>query len=147
MNSAHFMCSCRGWREFAYFCCSSICAGFAVAWAIYCWRYSVIRYTDVYVVVRSFYTDNLWNYEIVYHCCGIDGPANYGNVSQKDVVPASCYRNQVETPANLYHRGCLFATEDSWFWFVFANCYWFAFVLFFVNLITHWKLRKCLRNY
>ncbi|KRG05761.1 uncharacterized protein LOC26527161 [Drosophila mojavensis] len=109
--------------------------------------YSVIRYTDVYVVVRSFYTDNLWNYEIVYHCCGIDGPANYGNVSQKDVVPASCYRNQVETPTNLYRRGCLFATEDSWFWFVFANCYWFAFVLFFVNLITHWKLRKCLRNY
>lgn len=106
---------------------------------------SVVKYTDVYVVVRSFYTDNLMTYESIYQCCGIDGPKSYGNANTTWNVPPSCYRNQDEKPENLYQRGCLYATQDHWFWFVFANCYWFAFVLFTVNLITHWKLNRCLR--
>ncbi|KRF84137.1 protein late bloomer isoform X1 [Drosophila virilis] len=106
---------------------------------------SVVKYTDIYVVVRSFYTDNLMTYENIYQCCGIDGPKSYGNANTTWNVPPSCYRNQDEKPENLYQRGCLYATQDHWFWFVFANCYWFAFVLFTVNLITHWKLNRCLR--
>ncbi|XP_023161635.2 uncharacterized protein LOC111593216 isoform X2 [Drosophila hydei] len=141
--------------DLCWVCChmgTLLLASISVAYSLgvfllFAGSYSVIMYTDVYVVVRSFHTDNLWSYEIVYHCCGINGPSDYGNVSQKDTVPVSCYKDQEEKLENLYKRGCIFATDDSWFWFVFSNCYWFAFVLFCANLITHWKLRERLRSF
>ncbi|XP_032596925.1 uncharacterized protein LOC116805891 [Drosophila grimshawi] len=101
---------------------------------------SIAKYTDVYMVVRSFYSDSLWSYETSFECCGINGPSDYGNPTVLDDIPLTCFEGRVSKPELLYNRGCIYATDDNWFWFVFENCYWFAFILCGVNLVTHWKL-------
>lgn len=102
----------------------------------------MLLYTDAYVVVRGYHSKVLYFYEKIYSCCGINGPQDYYDADsfQNDSIPLSCYKNRVAEPENLYTRGCLFASTDNWFWFVFSNCYWFVFVLVIVDAYLHFKL-------
>lgn len=103
---------------------------------------AVVLYTDAYVVVRGFDSKALYYYEMIYKCCGINGPHDYGNVSS-DAIPLSCFKDRKsEKPENLYTRGCLMVSTDNWFWFVFSNCYPLVFVLIVVDVYLHFKLRQ-----
>ncbi|XP_062134137.1 uncharacterized protein LOC133844242 isoform X1 [Drosophila sulfurigaster albostrigata] len=104
--------------------------------------FSIIAYTDAYVVVRGFFSERLYYYETTHECCGINGPQDYGVPISNDTIPLSCYKHRKALPKNLYERGCLYAAYDSWFWFIFSNCYWFAFVLMIVDIVCHFKLRQ-----
>lgn len=103
---------------------------------------AVVLYTDAYVVVRGFDSQDLYYYETIYKCCGINGPQDYGNISS-DSIPLSCYKNRkADKPQNLYTRGCLLVSTNNWFWFVFSNCYPLVFILIVVDFYLHVKLRR-----
>ncbi|XP_034483980.1 uncharacterized protein LOC117789068 [Drosophila innubila] len=104
--------------------------------------FSVVVYTDAYVVVRGFYSEKLYHYEMTHECCGINGPKDYGVPITNDTLPISCYRILKAQSDYLYTRGCLYASSNNWFWFIFSNCYWFAFTLMIIDIICHFKLRQ-----
>ncbi|KAM8709123.1 hypothetical protein ACLKA7_016006 [Drosophila subpalustris] len=85
--------------------------------------FSVVTHTDAYVVVRGFYSEKLYYYEMTHDCCGINGPEDYGVPITNDTLPISCYKDLQAKPEYLFTRGCLYASSDNWFWFIFSNCY------------------------